>query len=95
MVKELELSPLDRAREWLRSRKLAYSRTFNPKSVDTRIVLQDLAKFCRAHGFNKKDVMSEKATYIAIGRKEVWDRLAHHLNLTDEQLWALYMENKQ
>lgn len=24
------------------------------------------------------------------GRREVWNRIASHLNLTSEQLWALY-----
>jgi hypothetical protein len=51
-------------------------------------VLKDLAKFCRAHEstFHK----DPRAHAVMEGRREVWLRIQNQLNLTDEELWALY-----
>ena len=79
---------LIKAQEWLRSRTLAYQRVFLGHGIDTDIVLQDLAKFCRAHEstFHAEHAISDRLD----GRREVWLRIAHHLHLTDEQLWDIY-----
>ena len=79
---------LIKAQEWLRSRQLAYQRVFLGHGFDTDIVLQDLAKFCRAHEstFHVEPSISDRLD----GRREVWLRIAHHLHLTDEQLWSIY-----
>jgi len=51
-------------------------------------VLSDLAKFCRA----TRPTWSEDERHHARleGRREVWLRITEHLNLTSEQLFALY-----
>lgn len=82
------MSVLERAREWLRSRQLAYQRVFLGHGVDTDIVLKDLAKFCRAHEstFHVEHSASDRLD----GRREVWLRIQQHLQLTDQQLWDIY-----
>lgn len=51
-------------------------------------VLKDLAPFCRAQqpawGATPED------TARLIGRNEVWCRIMQHLNLTPEELYAMY-----
>jgi hypothetical protein len=51
-------------------------------------VLRDLAKFCRAHEttFNP----DPRAHALAEGRREVFLRIANHMNLTEDELWELY-----
>jgi hypothetical protein len=51
-------------------------------------VLKDLARFCRAHESTFDADPRVQANLD--GRREVWLRLAHHLQLTPEQLWELY-----
>lgn len=82
------MSLLERAREWLRSRQLAYQRVFLGHGIDTEIVLHDLAKFCRAHEstFHVEHSASDRLD----GRREVWLRIQHHLHLTDDELWNIY-----
>lgn len=79
---------LEQARQFLRSRQSAYQRLFLGHGVDTDVVLDDLAKFCRAHvsTFHTDAAASNRLD----GRREVWLRLQHHLKLTDDQLWMLY-----
>lgn len=82
------MSILDHAREWLRSRQLAYQQLFLGHGRNTDIVLKDLAKFCRANAstFHIEHSMSDRLD----GRREVWLRICHHLQLSDDQLWELY-----
>ncbi len=82
------MSVLERAREWLRSRQLAYQRVFLGHGVDTDIVLKDLAKFCRAH--ESTFHVDARVSALMEGRREVWTRIVHHLKLTDQQLWDIY-----
>lgn len=70
----------------LGDRRHAYRTTF--KGPVAEVVLQDLAKFCRAH--QSTFHADPRAHAVAEGRREVFLRIAHHLKLTDEQLWALY-----
>lgn len=78
----------EKSKEFLFARRTAYVRTFDFDNANTRAVLEDLHKFCRA----------DKSTYHADpraearldGRKEVWLRIQHHLRLPPEQLWELY-----
>lgn len=74
-------------RQLLRERQYCYQQTF--KGVYGQAVLKDLARFCRAHEstFNEG---SDRASALAEGRREVWLRLQHHLQLTPDQLWELY-----
>lgn len=84
------MSLIDRAKDYLTSRAGAYRRVFagSASLVDQRIVLADLAKFCRA---NESTFHPDpRVAAVQEGRREVWLRLQRHLNLTDEQLLAIY-----
>lgn len=72
--------------EFLRQRKRAYQLAFgSPAGV---LVLEDLAKFCRA---NETCFHPDPRLHaVAEGRREVWLRIQQHLNLTPEQLVQLY-----
>lgn len=74
-------------RDKLTTRAQAYRRTF--AGPVPGVVLRDLARFCRA---NETTVVpgQPEASKILEGRREVWLRIQHHLQLTDEQLWDLY-----
>ncbi|MDH4185521.1 MAG: hypothetical protein OEV08_00870 [Nitrospira sp.] len=78
----------EKAQALLKRRALAYQRVFLGHGPDTNAVLDDLAKFCRAHEstFHVEPTMSDRLD----GRREVWLRLQHHLRLSDDQLWYLY-----
>lgn len=82
------MSVLERAKEWLRGRQAAYQRIFLDHGYDTDLVLQDLAKFCRAHEttFHVEHSVSDHLD----GRREVWLRIQQHLRLTDDELWKIY-----
>lgn len=70
----------------LGARQHAYRTTFNGPLADA--VLKDLARFCRAaeSTFHDNDRVQSKLD----GRREVWLRIAHHMNLTPDDLWRLY-----
>lgn len=72
--------------DFLRGRKRAYQLALT--SVAGQTVLQDLAEFCRAND----TCFHEDARMHAVleGRREVWLRIQQQLNLTSEQLYALY-----
>lgn len=80
------MSVYDRAKRFLWKRQHNYQATF--ESPTGKVVLADLAVFCRAgeSTFHEND----RAAALAEGRREVWLRIAHHLHLTEEQIWKLY-----
>lgn len=71
-----------RIRKLLVTRQSAYVNTFQGPHGD--IVLEDLAKFCRADEstFHEND----RAHALLEGRREVWLRIQEHLNLSPEAL---------
>lgn len=73
--------------DFLRRRKTDYQLAFK-QSVYGQAVLADLAKFCRANDtcFHEDPRMHA----VLEGRREVWLRITRHLNLTTEQLYAIY-----
>jgi len=78
----------EKARSFLRSRSRAYSLTFSPENQAARIVLEDLAKFCRA---NDSTFHADERIHAALeGRREVWLRICHHIKLNPDQLWKVY-----
>lgn len=77
---------IERARRWLFKRQYAYRATF--KGPLAREVMIDLAQFCRATESTFHD--NERVQSKLDGRREVWLRIAEHLNLTPEELWQLY-----
>lgn len=77
-----------RAFEFLVGRKRAYRRVFNTESRDAQAVLEDLARFCRAHASTGSQDPAVAARLD--GRREVWLRIQQHLRLDDETLWNLF-----
>lgn len=77
---------IERARRFLATRRQAYRRTLNGPVAE--IVLKDLAVFCFARHSAKFE--NDRDYFLAEGRRQVWNRIASHLNLTEEQCWQLY-----
>ena len=79
---------IEKLREFLSQRRNAYLRLFNLENRDVQFVLQDLAKFCRAH---ESTFHPDERTHALLeGRREVFQRIQQHLNLTEEELWSLF-----
>lgn len=75
---------IEQMRDFLRSRGQDYRQTFS--GVQGERVLDDLAKFCRA---GESTFHSDaRVEGVLQGRREVWLRIAAHLNLTEDQLWS-------
>lgn len=79
---------IERAKQWLRNRQAAYCRVFLEHGTDTDVVLQDLAKFCRAH--ESTFHTDPRLAAMLDGRREVWLRISHHLRLSHDQIWDIY-----
>ena len=77
-----------RSKQAVATRVRAYRATFDKAQRNVQIVLADLAQFCRA-AESTFDTDSHVAAGLA-GRREVWLRIAQHLNLQEEEAWALY-----
>ena len=76
----------DKLRQLLMTRRHQYQMCF--RSPPGQAVLRDLAPFCRAHRSTFHE--DARAHAMAEGRREVWLRIANHLHMTPEELWALY-----
>ena len=78
----------DQAIQIKREEQIAYQLCFNKDQADGFSVLQDLAKFCRAHEstFNP----DPRIHAVLEGRREVWLRIQERLQLTPEQIYALH-----
>ena len=77
---------VEKARRWLFKRQYAYRATFKGPLAEE--VLADLARFCRATESTFHD--NERVQSKLDGRREVWLRIAAHLNLPPDDLWRLY-----
>lgn len=75
-----------RVKEFLMRRRTAYVRVFDGPNAE--LVLADLMKFCRANETAFR--LSDRETALLEGRREVWLRIQHHLQLSPDQLWKLY-----
>lgn len=72
--------------DYLFRRQRQYKLTFgSPAGQD---VLADLAKFCRANDSAWSNDARHHARYE--GRREVWLRIQQHMQLSTEQLYAMY-----
>ena len=82
MIPEL----VEKTRQFLQRRQHAYTKTFQGPLAE--VVLRDLARFCRAN----ETTFHEDARLHAVaeGRREVWLRIANHLNMAPADLWRLY-----
>ena len=84
-------------RKAILSRRNAYRHTFMPDGQMTAAsagVMADLRRFCRATSTPAvvsfvSQTVDPIATGIAIGRQEVWHRIAMHLHLSDADLYEL------
>ena len=77
---------VQKAKDLLQTRRHKYLAVFDtPAGKD---VLRDLARFCRAH--ETTVAPDARTTDILEGRREVWLRIQHHLQLSDDDLWDLY-----
>ena len=75
-------------------RKMAYCRTLNKESQEARVVLEDLAKFCRA--YDSTFAPSERVSNLLEGRREVWLRIQNYLKLTPDEIYDLHqVRNKE
>jgi hypothetical protein len=70
----------------LSTRRYAYRQTFKGPYPET--VLADLATFCFAH--NSPTFKTDREHFMAEGRRQVWQRIAAHLNLTETQAWEYF-----
>jgi hypothetical protein len=81
---------LEKLKALIAGRRQAYVNTFD--NVHGRKVLGDLAVFCRA---DKSTFHPDSRVHAVLeGRREVWLRIANHLNLSPEQLYELFQEGK-
>lgn len=78
--------------DYLRQRRTAYKLTFAQDNYAAQAVLIDLARFCRANETTFHE--DPRISAVLQGRHEVWLRIANHLHLTSEQLFALYNGNQ-
>lgn len=84
---------VEQVKAFLQSRRQAYRLVFGGHSPHQRAVLQDLHKFCRA---GKSTFHADPRVAANLdGRREVWLRIAEHLNLTEDQLYNLYGKGGQ
>lgn len=83
-----EIGRAEEALAYLKNRQAAYHGVFITPSGDK--VLEDLAKFCRAH--ESTFHADERMSAVLEGRREVWLRIQHHLQLSDVDIWKLYGE---
>lgn len=80
----------DKVVQFLARRARAYQLTFNGVGA-SKVVLADLARFCRA-----SQSTAHRDPYMAArfdGRREVWLRISEHLHLPPEELFKLYSDN--
>lgn len=83
------LEAIQKAKDFLRTRGQSYRLVF--KGIHAETVMVDLAKFCRAnHSTFHKDPRVEG---VMQGRREVWLRIAAHLNMTEAELWSHFNPN--
>lgn len=86
-----------RVRERLRRRATAYQQCFLGDRGEPHraggLVLADLRRFCRATApavqMAPDGRVDPLASMLAEGRREVWLRIAKHLNLTDREIHQL------
>ena len=82
---------IDRIKILLRDRSYAYKKVFNLNDRSARLVLLDLARFCRAR---ETTFHKDHRIHAALeGRKEVWLRIQEHLHLNSEQLMEFHKAN--
>jgi len=82
---------LSAVRDFLINRQRAYRLVFNPDNQFTRVVLKDLARFCRAS--ESTFDADPRLHAVKEGRREVFLRIAKHLDLDTKDFLKLYGVN--
>lgn len=77
------------ALDTIRRRKQGYAHTFNRDDRFVKIVLADLARFCRANETTFH--IDQRMNDVLTGRREVFLRIAQHLDMTESELFDLYV----
>lgn len=73
----------------IRHRKQGYKNTFKEDDRFARVVLADLSRFCRA---NKSTFNTDpRIDALMQGRREVWLRIAEHLNMSETELYDRFV----
>lgn len=96
------MGPIKSIRDFFQRRRNAYRALFmadgelNGAAIT---VMADLRQFCRATSTpavvsQGTGVIDPIATGIAIGRLEVWHRIAQNIHLSDEDLYRLVDQNQ-
>lgn len=85
MITRPILESLERAMNFISMRQRDYALTF--RSQSGQAVLKDLAQFCRASATTFRADAREHA--VLEGRREVFLRIANHMNLSTEELYAI------
>lgn len=88
-IVEAETSP--RAMDVIRNRKRAYQQVFI-QNIASESVIADLARFCRA---SKSTFDPDPRVHALLeGRREVFQRIADHLNCTEDELYTIFVRGK-
>lgn len=95
---------MDAIRRFIFRRRQAYRSLFRPAngelSIAAQIVLADLKNFCRATQSTTivsplSRTVDPIASAQAEGRREVWLRITQHLNIRDEDLYAILKDQPE
>ncbi len=90
-----KLSPTQiAAQDLIRRRKQDFHQTFDLKSMACQRVLADLARFCRALPTQTVFDPDPRVHALLTGRNEVFKRIANHLNLSEDDLYSIFVEGR-
>jgi len=84
----MKIAEKSKLRDYYHERSIAYGRIFDEKGPYTSVVLEDLAKFCRAN--ESTFHIDPRAHALMEGRREVWLRIKEFLTLNADELLEKY-----
>lgn len=81
-----------KAKEYLFARQKDYLEIFVNQGKSSEAVLKDLKRFCRV---NETTFDPDPRMHALLeGRREVYLRIQHHIELKSDDLWTFYNGNK-
>lgn len=89
-MSEDQRSNADKARDLLNLRQQAYQQTFGGSSRFVQLVLEDLARFCRANESTFQ--VDPRAHALLEGRREVYLRIKQHLEMSPDELQRIILK---
>jgi len=88
MSEKFKRSPVDQKKALIQERRKAYRKVLGGNDASTRIVIEDLKRFCR---FSKSCFDPDPRIHADLeGRREVILRITEYLELDVEQLYLIY-----